>query len=286
MNASALPLPSNLQSTTDRFVAACHADGRVVAAFLHGSYARGTADVYSDLDLGLVTTDESYDEFCAGRDAFVRQFGTPLFLESFARPHYAFFVFANGTEGELALTRTRDIQQVTRGPFRVLLDKTGVLTGTVLSGYTPTPTEQQEVVRRLMTWFWHDLSHFITAMGRGHLWWAYGQLEELRRYCVNLARLRHDDAEAAEAYEKVDQALPVAELSPLETTYCSLEHGAMLAAGLVIVRYYQDVAPVLARTYTIPYPDELERLMLDRLDLVCGAYGIRLHHDADGHPGV
>ena len=38
-----------------RFVAACRADERVVAAFLGGSYARGTADAYSDLDLSLIT---------------------------------------------------------------------------------------------------------------------------------------------------------------------------------------------------------------------------------------
>jgi predicted nucleotidyltransferase len=32
----------------------------VAAAFLGGSYARGTADAYSDLDLGLIITDAAH----------------------------------------------------------------------------------------------------------------------------------------------------------------------------------------------------------------------------------
>ena len=67
----------------NRFVAACQADERVLPAFLHGSYVKGTADAYSDLDLGLITTDEAYVDFYAGREAFIRLLGEPVFLEDF-----------------------------------------------------------------------------------------------------------------------------------------------------------------------------------------------------------
>ena len=86
MASQALPLPHQFQIVTDRFVAACQADARVVAAFLRGSYARGTTDAYSDLDLGLITTDEAYEYFFAGREAFIRLLGEPLFLETFDNP--------------------------------------------------------------------------------------------------------------------------------------------------------------------------------------------------------
>ena len=62
--------PHNHQVVMNRFVAACQADERVVAATLYGSYARGAADAYSDLDLGLSTTDAAYEDFVAGREAF------------------------------------------------------------------------------------------------------------------------------------------------------------------------------------------------------------------------
>src|SRR5437763_1869536 len=78
MDAQGLQLPHHHQVVLDRFVAACQADERVVAAFLGGSYASGTADAYSDLDLGLITTDAAYDEFVAGREAFIRRLGEPV----------------------------------------------------------------------------------------------------------------------------------------------------------------------------------------------------------------
>ncbi|HEX6383969.1 MAG TPA: nucleotidyltransferase domain-containing protein [Anaerolineae bacterium] len=54
-----MKIRDNHQIVIDRFVASCRADERVVAAFLGGSYARGAADEYSDLDLYLITTDRA-----------------------------------------------------------------------------------------------------------------------------------------------------------------------------------------------------------------------------------
>ena len=51
-----IELPHGHRVVLDRFVAACRADERVVAAFLSGSYAGGAADEYSDLDLGVIIT--------------------------------------------------------------------------------------------------------------------------------------------------------------------------------------------------------------------------------------
>src|SRR6266705_1411799 len=81
MDAQELQQPHHHQVVMNRFVAAGLADERVVAAFLGGSYARGTTDEYSDLDLYLITTDEAYDDFFAGREAFLRLLGEPLLLE-------------------------------------------------------------------------------------------------------------------------------------------------------------------------------------------------------------
>jgi lincosamide nucleotidyltransferase len=269
MNSHELRLPQSHQIVLDRFVAACRADERVEAAFLRGSYVTGTADAYSDLDLGLITTDVSYDDLFAGREAFMRLLGEPVFVETFNIPNFVFFMFSDGTEGELLLERASRLQDVRAGPHRVLLDKKHLLAGAVFPRHEPEQAEQIETLRRLVYWFWHDLSHFIAAMGRGQLWWAHGQLEELRRYCVNLLRLRQDFSAEAEGYEKVEQAVPVEQMSPLQATFCPLEHGAMLQAVVVIVRFYQELAPLLARAHGIAYPDHLERVMHDRLQKLC-----------------
>ena len=91
--------PHNHQVVMHRFVAACQADARVVAATLYGSYARGAADAYSDLDLGLITTDAAYEDFVAGREAFIRLLGEPLLLEDFDLPNLVFIIFPDGDRG-------------------------------------------------------------------------------------------------------------------------------------------------------------------------------------------
>ena len=263
--------PHNHQVVMNRFVAACQADERVVAATLYGSYARGAADAYSDLDLGLITTDEAHEDFVAGREAFIRLLGEPVFLEDFDLSNMVFFIFPDGAEVELSLGRESQFNPNHGGPYKVLLDKKNILAGAVFPWHEPARAEQIETLRRLVYWFWHDLSHFIAALGRGQLWWAYGQLEELRRYCVNLARLRHNFAAEADGYEKVERALPVEQLSSLQATFCPLEPGAMLQAALVIVRFYRKLAPLLARTHGITYPADLERVMYGRLKKLCDA---------------
>lgn len=261
--------PQNYQVIIDRFITACHADERVVAATLYGSYATGTADAYSDLD--LLITDEAYEDFLAGREAFIRMLGEPVFLEDFDLPNIMFCIFSDGTEVELSFGCESRFPHNRGGSYTVLLDKKHILAGAVFPWHHPAQAEQVETLRRLVYWFWHDLSHFIAALGRGQLWWAYGQIEALRRYCVNLARLRQDFAVEADGYDKVEQALPVEQLSSLQSTCCPLEPEAMLRAALVIVRFYQEVAPRLARTYGITYPTDLERVMSERLENLCEA---------------
>jgi hypothetical protein len=272
MTSQASELLPNHQIVMNRFVAACQADERVVAATLYGSYARGTADAYSDLDLGLMISDEAYEEFRAGREAFIRQLGEPLFLEDFGSTVSLFFILADGTEGELSVGRTSQFLHVHSGAYKVLIDKENILAGAVLREAASDPVEQTETLRRLIFWFWHDFSHFITAMGRRQLWWAQGQLEVLRLMCVNLARLRHNFSDAhvsADDYFKVDLALPVEQLAPLQATFCPMEEEALLQAGLVVLRFYQELAPSLARTHDLTYPAALERVMVGRLEALC-----------------
>jgi len=161
-----MELPDTHQAITNRFVAACQADQRIVAAFLRGSYVTGTADAYSDLDLGLITTDEGYPDFIARRMDFVRQLGEPVFLESFNLPNVVFFVFSDGTEGELAFGPKSEFAHIHEGPYKILLDQQHVLEGTVFSGERPAHAEQLETLRRLIYWFWHELAHVTTALGR------------------------------------------------------------------------------------------------------------------------
>jgi predicted nucleotidyltransferase len=259
----------NPQIFVDRFVARCQEDERVTAAFLGGSYASNNADEYSDLDLYVITTDEGYEDFYTGRRAFLELLGEPIFVEDFDLPDVVFYVFADGTEGELGFGRESEFTRIHTGPYKVLLDKKNILAGVVFSGCEPDPAGQTEKLRRLIYGFWHDLSHFITAIGRDQLWWAHGQLAELRHICVKLARLRNDflDTEVGEeGYFKVDTQLPIEQLAPLQSTFCPLEKEAMLQAAAVMIRYYQDCSKPLAQPHHIQYPQKLELVMVERFE--------------------
>jgi predicted nucleotidyltransferase len=269
MEISDIKLHPDHQPVLLQFVHACQADERILAAFLGGSYARGAADEFSDLDLYLIISDGSYDDFIVGRSEFVRLLGDPLFIEDFDFPETVFFFFANGCEGELGIGRESNFADIHSGPYHILVDKKQILAGVEFTLQTPDPAGQVEKVRRLIYWFWHDLSHFITAMERDQLWWAQGQLEELRRYCVNLARMKNNfsDPEIGnEPYFKIEKIIPVEQLSSLRDTFPLLEKGALLDSGIRIVRVYQELARSLTQDHEVTYPEALERLMLQRLE--------------------
>ncbi|HJT55624.1 MAG TPA: aminoglycoside 6-adenylyltransferase [Ktedonobacteraceae bacterium] len=262
-------IEQNRQTVIQCFVAACQADERVVAVFLGGSYARNATDAYSDIDFGLITADEAYDGFFADREAFILLLGEPVFLEVFSDYgcDVVFFTFPDGVECELMLGRESQFTHIHVGPYKVLLDKKGILAGAVFSRSEVAKAEQIERLRGSITWFWHDLCHhFITPLAREQMWSAYGGLQDLRLLCVNLALLKENFSARPEGYEKVEQALPIELLAPLEATCCPLERKAMLQAALIIVRFYQDLAVPLAQRYGIAYPADLERIMLDRLE--------------------
>lgn len=277
MNTQEITMPQHHRTFLERFIAACQADGRVVAAFLSGSYARGEADAYSDLDLGLITSEEAYNDFFTEHETFIRKLGEPVFLKDYHGKdgELMFCFFSDGTALELGLARESHFNHLYAGPYRVLLDKKGILPG----GSFPWPEAEQagqiKTLRKLIYWFWHNLSyHFMNPIARGQLWSAYGALEDLRRACIDMARLRQNFSREAEGYEKVEQAVPIEQLSPLQATFCPMEREAMLKAALIVVRFYRNMVPSLAKAHGIPYPAELAQVMSERLERLCQVSGV------------
>ncbi len=267
MGLQGVSLLPNHETFVNKFVEACRSDDRILATFLGGSNVKGQGDQYSDIDVCVITTDESFENFYNQREIFLQSLGELVFLENFEIPDIAFFIFADGTEGELYFGSEGRLDHIHSGPFRVLLDKKNILAAVSFPDRETDPSHQSEQLRRSIYGFWHELSHFITAMGRGKLWWARGQLESLRSICVNLARLQNDfsdDGVGEEPYFKIEYAMPVEKLLPLEVTFCPMEKNAMLESARVILQFYTQIAPSLVQTHGMPYPRRLEMVMLQR----------------------
>jgi hypothetical protein len=262
------PASGDQRAVLERFVEACVADERVIAAFIGGSFASSRADDFSDLDLYLVTEDEAYSDFFGERQDFMRRLGQPVLLEDFNE--YGFdmvvFTFADGVEGELALAGASTFDHIHGGPHKVLVDKSGLLAGKTFPLHTLPEEEQSRTLSRLIYGFWDSLSYFIKVMHRNQLWSAYGSLDQMRMTCLKLARLKHDFTSEQTAYSKVEEIVPEEELLPLATTCCPLEPGAMLDAARVLLLYYQQMAIPLATEHGITRPLDLERVVSSRLD--------------------
>jgi predicted nucleotidyltransferase len=117
-----------------RFQASCERDPLVVAAFLGGSYAAGTATDASDIDIYLVTAEDDLPTFFTRREAFMRTWGDPVRLRdvlNFQGLGFDMldFELTDGVRGQLAMGHTRNFMALHGGPHQVLTDKIGLLVG-------------------------------------------------------------------------------------------------------------------------------------------------------------
>ena len=249
-----------------RLVELCVADERIAAAFLGGSRVRGGADDLSDYDVSVIVVDASYGELIAEKNGFVSLLGQPLFLEDFGNENVAFVIFADGVELELLFFREGDLGSIRSGPHRVLYDESRILSGLEFPSPEVDPDEQVRELRNLVFWFWHDLGHFTAAIERGQLWWAAGQLEQLRHYCVNLIRIEQDVEVEDEPFWKLDSAMPADRLDPLRSTFVPIDRDELVRAGREILEFFRRLAPIVARSKGISYPSELDALVGRHLD--------------------
>ncbi len=249
-----------------RFVDACATDDRILAVFLAGSIVRGEADEFSDVDFGVVTTDAAFSQVTAERTAIARRLGDPLFVEDFGNTDVVFVILADGREAEISFAPERDLDRIHSGPHETLHDPRGILAGRSLPFAPPDRAQEREQLQRLVTWFWHDVSHLTAALGRGQRWWAQGQLEFLRGCCVNLLRIANGAEAEEEPFEKVDKIVPSDELAPLAATVGPLDEAAMLAAAMQIVDFFREHASAIAESFDVDYPSELAALEAGRLE--------------------
>jgi predicted nucleotidyltransferase len=251
---------SRVHHAIERFVEKARGDDRIVAVLLYGSHAAGTADEFSDLDLGVVTADGRLDEAIGEREALIRAIGEPLFLDDFGNPANVHAILADGQVVELIFSSASELE--VEGPHRVLLDKAGLEPKPKVGEAAPSAGE----VRRVVYTFWHDVEHVATALGRGQLLWAHGGLEQLRGTCLRLARLRAGaDREDGEPYWKVDEALDPPVGAALLATIVPPEPAQMRDAALALVRLYQSLAEPMASQHGFAYPSELDALVTERL---------------------
>ncbi len=258
----------------ERFRALCQADPRVAAAFAGGSLATGTADEYSDLDLYLIVADEAYAEFFADRAHFLRQLGEPVFQEDFAGFGFdmILFILADGAKGELGLAQASHFRHIHGGPYRVLVDKPGLLAGVSFPLDRIAPEAQRRTLAGLLGSFWRHLDLLTGALGRGRLLTAMEYLGEMRRALVGVSRLAVDFADGG-GHPPAEALLSEQALAALGATFAPFDRREIGRAAQEAVRLFTAVARPLAGAQGVPYPEALERVVRARFERLAGAAG-------------
>lgn len=260
------PSPAH-EEVIARFADVCSSDERVVAAFVGGSIARGEADPYSDVDLCVVATDEAIDEVFADRAALIERLGTPLFLEDWGDDvREVFVILPDGLDVEMFVVAERQLRDLEVGPFLTLLDRAGILTNLQLPPPSPLEGDLGAELRRILAWFWHEVSHVIKALGREELWWAAGEVEALRGHCVNLIRIEQGLEAGDEPYFKIDAETSTVALEPLRSTFAPMDRAALAQAASQLVAFFGLRGRPLAAAHGLEYPSELDHVMRKRLE--------------------
>jgi len=106
----------------------------VVAAWLGGSFAAGTATEESDIDVYAVSSEEDYARLWERRGAFVAALGEPELVED--HPNFeglgfdlVHFELVGGVTGEIAFGHAGNFLSLHGGPHEVLVDRIGLLDG-------------------------------------------------------------------------------------------------------------------------------------------------------------
>jgi hypothetical protein len=175
-----------------RIQARLDGDPRVGAAWLLGSFGRGEADAWSDLDLHVAVVDEHVDGYLAERAHLYSSVGQPLLVQD-EMPSDAM----DGAQFQLVIFRGPVEVDWNIGPLNrarrpadslLLFDRAGVppLSPTPLS-----PEQWRQRARERLIFFWAMAPIAVKLAGRGETRRAARQIELLTQPLIALWRLVH-----------------------------------------------------------------------------------------------
>ncbi len=237
-----------------RFRDACQRDPSIVAAFIGGSIAAHTDDDVSDVDLYAVTLEGDYDQFFTRRKAFMYTWARPLLVAdtlnfeglSFDMVH---FVLDDGLYGELALGHTGNFRVMHGGPYDVLVDKIGLLSGVTFSNRVPSRSELRQQTERGLKWFWFEYLQFRKQHHRGRSVAAANVLGRLRAECASLLALA--------GTEKLNVDVPAMN----DRLRATLAASDSADAARSLARMHQEIGPPIAAHFGLEYPSEAAELL-------------------------
>jgi len=250
----------------ERFRHIAETDSRVLASFLGGSLAAGTADTYSDIDIYFVVDPSEYDSFHSDVASLLNTFGPLVYFDQ--HNDFGFdlvlFMFKNNVKGELGLGTTQNLKNMHRGPFKVLVDKTGVMDNVEFPLPPPlTGKNLRDYVERQLRWYWYWYGQLLTSCARNHLWSAELSLSSMRGRAFNLLKLVYQPAHHPEGV-KLEASIPAILQKELGATLAAFTADSFKASGDRLTKIVKrEIQPLLLST-AAQYPAIYETAIMSK----------------------
>jgi hypothetical protein len=241
-------------------------DPRILSAFLGGSLADGTEDDFSDIDIYYILDEQSYSDFLFQMRTRLGEIGPLVFLEQ--HNNFGFdlilFIFQNGVKGELGLGTTKNLKNLHAGPFKVLVDKKGVLDGYIFPFQNSLAGKDlQEYLEKQLRWYWYWYYVFLSAVARGRLWSAFNQLQQMREYAFNLIVLAHHPQKIPG--QRFERTVPRPVRDELgNASLPEYTRNSMIASADAMTEILKREIKQLLLSSHADYPTDLEMTVLDK----------------------
>lgn len=265
------------QSMIRRVRELCHADERLAAAMMYGSFAREEGDAYSDIEFVFFFRDELLNE--VDQQEWVTQIASVelYFTNEFGN---GTAIFENLIRGEFHFDRESDIPKVeTWGETdkfpslesTLILDRTGELTRSLLTLVGPEPVrDSPERVRFLCYSFINWTLFGSTVLDRGELARALALLGHVQLYLLWLVRLSEGSTQHWPTPSRLlEEDVSRAAYSRYIACTAGLERGALTAAYALAWSWGNELMCELAARHAI----ELSPTLLQKLDARFGVAG-------------
>ncbi len=238
------------------------ADDRICAAWLAGSFGRGIADRYSDVDAHLLIADTEIERFRQNVRAWLEEIRPLVLFNLMFDGQMVNAMTVDGLRVDLWM-QGGDKATVTEGAVRVLHAADGALTWQPAPDAMLTQAEAERQLARLIPEFWRCLSMLPVVIGRSELITcaagAFLEVQLLTDVLAMASGLRLDrGVKARNDYmpDHLRRALEEAISLP------SLNEEALIRFHLRLAALMQRHGPAICAQWHVDYPQALEEAVL------------------------
>jgi len=236
-------------------------DDRIIAAWLEGSFGRGNADRYSDLDIHLLLAQAHVDEFRAKTAVWLSTL-TPLVLFNWLFDGMLANALAdNGLRIDLVL-HADDTITLTPDKARVLVDKGDRIHFDQNTSST-NPAPSADTLEQQTKEFWRCIALLPSVVGRNELITGFMGLTVEVNLLVDILLAGYGIARDR-GVKNLNQFLPSDLRQALQAALFmdGLSAASLAQAHLHLAKVMQQHGPIIAAKHEYVYPANLETTVL------------------------